>query len=319
MSHANPHIPAHELLLAAEGELSARRALQIDQHLGDCAICRERKEQLECLAAGAFRAYRSESDPAVCSDSAARSALIAQMQEISGRRKHPYWLPRMSQAIEPRALALVFGLLLLTGIGINVLPRLMSSRHAVSESEFAFGPVVPNASLTPGAVRAISVGQVCTLESPAETAQIPPSVKKMVFHEYGMDGAPALNYEVDHLITPALGGTDDIRNLWPEPYSSEWNARVKDQLENRLHELVCEGELDLATAQHDIASNWISAYRKYFHTDRPLPADSKLMNPLPASRRIRQLMMDEPRGELIAAIPEVANDFGDYSHPMGAL
>ena len=27
------------------------------------------------------------------------------------------------------------------------------------------------------------------------------------------------NYEVDHLITPALGGTDDIRNLWPEPYA----------------------------------------------------------------------------------------------------
>jgi hypothetical protein len=319
MSHANPHIPDHDLLLAAEGELSARRALQIDKHLGDCAICRERKEELERIAAGAFRAYRSESSPSVSSDSTARSALIAQMQEISGPRRHS-WLPRISQAIELRALALVCGLLLLTGIGINVLPRVTSSRDAISESELAVGPVVPNASLTPGAVRAISLGQVCTLESPAETAQIPPRVKKMVFHEYGMDGAPPLNYEVDHLITPALGGTDDIRNLWPEPYSSEWNARVKDQLENRLHELVCKGELDLATAQHDIASNWISAYRKYFHTDRPLPADSKLMNPLPASRHIRQLTMDESRGELIAAAPEVANDFDeDYSHPMGAL
>jgi len=45
--------------------------------------------------------------------------------------------------------------------------------------------------------------------------------------------------------------------------SALWNARVKDQLEQRLHELVCSGKLDLATAQHDIAVDWIAAYRKY--------------------------------------------------------
>jgi hypothetical protein len=34
---------------------------------------------------------------------------------------------------------------------------------------------------------------------------------------------------------------------------------------------VCEGKLDLGTAQHDIARDWVSAYKKYFHTDTPLP------------------------------------------------
>ena len=48
-----------------------------------------------------------------------------------------------------------------------------------------------------------------------------------------------------------------------------WNAHVKDELEDRLHELVCDGELDLSTAQHDISADWILAYKKYFHTDRP--------------------------------------------------
>jgi hypothetical protein len=68
-----------------------------------------------------------------------------------------------------------------------------------------------------------------------------------------------------------LGGADDIRNLWPEPYrSTAWNARVKDTLEERLHEMVCAGQLDLPTAQRDIATDWIAAYKKYFHTDRPL-------------------------------------------------
>jgi hypothetical protein len=35
--------------------------------------------------------------------------------------------------------------------------------------------------------------------------------------------------------------------------------------------MVCGGQLDLATAQHEIAVNWIAAYKKYFHTRQPLP------------------------------------------------
>ena len=78
-------------------------------------------------------------------------------------------------------------------------------------------------------------------------------------------------YEVDYLITPELGGATDIRNLWPEPYyDTAWNAHVKDQLEERLHEMVCRGDVDLATAQQDISKDWIAAYRKYFHTDHPI-------------------------------------------------
>ena len=76
---------------------------------------------------------------------------------------------------------------------------------------------------------------------------------------------------MDYLITPALGGSQDIRNLWPHSYSAtEWNARVKDVLEDRLHEMVCEGQLDPVTAQREIASNWIVAYKKYLHTDQPI-------------------------------------------------
>jgi hypothetical protein len=49
----------------------------------------------------------------------------------------------------------------------------------------------------------------------------------------------------------------------PEPYDIEWNARVKDRLENHLHAMVCSGETDLRAAQKAIASNWIAAYRRY--------------------------------------------------------
>lgn len=44
---------------------------------------------------------------------------------------------------------------------------------------------------------------------------------------------------------------------------------MKDALERKLHELVCAGQLDLKTAQHEIASNWIEAYQKYVGKSPP--------------------------------------------------
>ena len=91
-----------------------------------------------------------------------------------------------------------------------------------------------------------------------------------------MEGLPDADYELDYLITPELGGSSDRRNLWPERYGARvWNARVKDELERLLPTLVCRGAVDLADAQRDIAANWIAAYQKYFHTDRPVIAEAR--------------------------------------------
>ncbi|MBV8844525.1 MAG: HNH endonuclease [Bryobacterales bacterium] len=100
---------------------------------------------------------------------------------------------------------------------------------------------------------------------------VPVALKRQVFAEYGLAHAETRAYEVDYLITPALGGADDIRNLWPHSNTNtEWNAKVKDALESQLRTMVCDGQLDLATAQRELATNWIDAYKKYFHTDRPI-------------------------------------------------
>ena len=73
-------------------------------------------------------------------------------------------------------------------------------------------------------------------------------------------------------IAPELGGSDDIRNFWPQPYSAAvWNSHVKDALEDRLHDLVCSGQLSLRAAQRDISTDWVAAYKKYFNTQGPLP------------------------------------------------
>ena len=62
---------------------------------------------------------------------------------------------------------------------------------------------------------------------------------------------------------PATSGRSGMR-------SGPWNALVKDELERLLPSLVCSGRLDLATAQRDMATDWIAAYRKYFRTSEPL-------------------------------------------------
>jgi hypothetical protein len=117
----------------------------------------------------------------------------------------------------------------------------------------------------------VSASDVCQGKPLGENQAVPEDLREAVFSEYGMKNAPRNDYEVDFLITPELGGSATIRNLWPEPYSSRsWNARTKDLLEQRLHVLVCSGQLDLSTAQREIATNWVDAYHRYVGVKEPM-------------------------------------------------
>ena len=68
--------------------------------------------------------------------------------------------------------------------------------------------------------------------------------------------------EIDHLIPLELGGSNDIANLFPEPGFGMASYRVKDQLENRLHTMVCARQITLAAARYGIATNWEALYRR---------------------------------------------------------
>jgi hypothetical protein len=122
---------------------------------------------------------------------------------------------------------------------------------------------LPVPALTPGATVDIDVRDVCD-DTPRPPQEIAPEVRLAVLRSYGMESVPPEEYELDYLITPQLGGAPDARNLWPQRYAAPvWNASVKDQLEDLLPRLVCEGRVDLRTAQQEIAADWVAAYRKY--------------------------------------------------------
>lgn len=126
-------------------------------------------------------------------------------------------------------------------------------------------PVRPNSRLTPGAVRrGVTRDSVCVAGAATRARAVTPLIKRHVFQAYGIERPPPRRYEIDHLISLELGGSNDPTNLWPESYETRpWNAHVKDALENRLHHLVCSGRLPLAVAQHAIRADWIAAWRRY--------------------------------------------------------
>ena len=153
--------------------------------------------------------------------------------------------------------------------------RHFSQRELRAGSSRFDAEAAPNRNLTPGAARQVTKSEVCSAAQEEVVGDVSVSLREKVLEEYGIAQARPEDYEIDYLIAPRLGGTEDIRNLWPEPYRAEvWNAHVKDALEERLHEMVCSGQLDISTAQHDIATDWIAAYKKYFHTSKPLPWSS---------------------------------------------
>jgi hypothetical protein len=263
------HPSDQDLLRTVDGELPTRRAAQVRAHLAACWACRARVAEIETTIADFVRANRQDAGPQLPPIAGPRSLLKARLAEAAQIPPLSRWR-QLSFGMNPKAFAYVMALALLIALGGRIL-YLQIATHEFNNSGTGYAAALPDPKLTPGSTRALALAELCSTGHDEVIRAVPNRLQQDVFREYGIAGARATDYEVDYLITPGLGGSDDIRNLWPEPhYNTEWNSYVKDQLEDHLHRLVCGGEVGLAAAQQDIASNWIFAYKKYFHTDKPL-------------------------------------------------
>ena len=145
-------------------------------------------------------------------------------------------------------------------------PLLLLTLLALASPLFAQQPqpILPDPKLTPGDVFEVSAADVCVPGYSKKVRNVPQWMKERAYREYGITQRRSGDYEVDHLIPLSLGGSNSMKNLWPQSYRTRpWNARVKDRLEYRLYRLVCSGQLELKTAQQAIATDWISAYKTY--------------------------------------------------------
>jgi hypothetical protein len=261
------HLSDQDILLVVDGEVSGRRARQARAHLDACSFCRSRLGELEGTIAEFVALHRSTLDPVLPSSTGSRALLKAHLAEAAAAPSVNRW-PSLHQLLSHRAGAYIC-VAVITVLGAAVLLR-HSQRQGSMPSDLSLASLtIPNHSLTPGATRPVTIGDVCSMAHEEVVRDVPISLRQQVFREYGIVNPRSEDYEIDYLIAPGLGGAEDIHNLWPEPKSSSaWNAEVKDALEERLHQLVCSGDLDLPTAQKAIAADWITAYKKYLGSDR---------------------------------------------------
>src|SRR5688572_13780003 len=253
-SEDSGHLSDAELIQFADGE-AGRDARRMEEHLTACWQCRARRAELERTISDYVQVHRSGENLPPLDESRAR--LLAQLVQLAATPVPP-------------SSGRGFGKLAYGGVAAACLV-LLGFGVLYSGVLQAGGTLVPDQELTRGATRGVTREDVCSQDVSEGFYPIPRRVAFSVFENYQIENPGVRSYEVDYLITPALGGAGDIRNLWPQPYASGvWNAHVKDALEAHLHNLVCAGKLELEIAQRDIAENWIAAYRKYFGTEEPL-------------------------------------------------
>lgn len=115
---------------------------------------------------------------------------------------------------------------------------------------------------TPGAIiDGVTKDQVCVPGYSKSVRNVPESEKNQVYLEYGITTHTVGEYEVDHLISLELGGSNDISNLWPEAAQPIPGFHEKDKVENYLHDQVCSEKMSLQEAQLKIANNWEEFYK----------------------------------------------------------
>lgn len=141
----------------------------------------------------------------------------------------------------------------------------------------ANGEPLPDPGCTPGAVDAAvtdanTTTTVCRKGGYTSTVRPPVSltepVKRKLLAAYGIPANRIGDYELDHLVDLAVGGSSDVRNLWPEPntfsqfHRSSFAHNDKDVVESYTFHAVCEHRTTVTAAQNAIATDWTTAVAK---------------------------------------------------------
>ena len=191
-----------------------------------------------------------------------------------------YIQPSIAKALAPTSFCIVFQSCTSTTSAMAVLPITATSTTEQQAPSVAtstadhytpparskkFGCVatngLPDPVCSPGAVFAdVTVSQICVSGYSSSVRNVPTSEKDAVFAEYGIASHTAGEYEVDHIISLELGGSNDIANLFPEAAEPKPGFHEKDKVENYLHALVCNGTMKLEEAQRRIATDWLGVY-----------------------------------------------------------
>jgi hypothetical protein len=143
-------------------------------------------------------------------------------------------------------------------------------------------PIRPDPKLTPGATFDVTLQDISSAGYSKKVRHVTSEVKREVFAEYGITEHHPGEYEVITLFHFQSVARIPSRIFGRSRMERSGMLGVKDRLEDRLHALVVHRKLDLKTAQQEIATDWIAAYKKY-------------VGPTPTSARRLSYSAEAPR------------------------
>lgn len=120
----------------------------------------------------------------------------------------------------------------------------------------------PNTQITPGILCSESDPNFGGYAYPSHVAKcirnVSESEKSQIAQAYGnIKKSEWPNYEFDHLIPLCAGGSNDIRNIWPQPIQE---AHGKDILENDICTQLRSGQMNQQQALAKV-NQWIIAHQ----------------------------------------------------------
>jgi hypothetical protein len=167
----------------------------------------------------------------------------------------------------------------LAGDGPFLIGRQNQARGPATANPPKVGPkaLYPNPSLTRGKAQTLNTSELSrswpcprSIHKPSCSYSqayryVPPTVKRRVYAEYGIDPRSHTPGEIDHFFPLCAGGSNDITNLWFQPETNVWNGKnygfhEKDDLEAWICQQIKAGALDARSAFDRLTTDWVKFY-----------------------------------------------------------
>lgn len=133
--------------------------------------------------------------------------------------------------------------------------------HDIRARTQAFGCLaqdnLPDEACTPGAIfPTVVTEEICVPGYSRKARKVSSSQKERIYAAYGIKTHTVGEYNIDHLISLQLGGSNEDANLWPEAAEPRPGYHEKIKVENFLHAALCKGDITLSEAQRLVSQHW---------------------------------------------------------------
>ncbi len=156
---------------------------------------------------------------------------------------------------------LVLFLYLIADRQTSIQPKVFTPAQRTQTKDCEVNGPLPDFDCTPGAIFENATKEKICVSGYSKTVRIvSQSTKEDIYKSYGIKSRKPGQYQVDHFVSLALGGSNELANLWPEAAEPYPGYNEKNLVTNYLREQVCEKNLPLNQAQYMISWGWVDTY-----------------------------------------------------------